>query len=91
MLGFTFTSFTLLFLEAKFENLKCSQSKSIGPVLCDVGVIAHQDFVYIKTTIKSNAPLRLFNHNKCSRSLAEHSVYMNLARCEVSMYFNFVV
>jgi len=37
------------------------------------------------------ALLRLFNHNKCSSSLAEYSVYLNLARCEVSMYFNFFV
>ena len=35
--------------------------------------------------------LRLFNHNKCSSSLAEYSVYLNRAGCEVSMYFNFFV
>jgi len=31
---------------------------------------------------------RLFNHNKLSSSLDEHSVYSNLAMCEVSMYLN---
>ena len=37
------------------------------------------------------ALLRLFNHNKCSSSLAEYSVYLNLARCVVLMYVNFFV